>query len=437
VLTSLKQGPASSSELLSRFIHAASWSIWASVASRAFNFIAFAIAARILGREVFGALSLIQGTVMMFGLVGAVGFGVTASKYVGQLRETDPARVGRILGLAAVSSTVAGCMLAVGVACFAKVLAVHALGRASLATPLILGSAIVFLNAVSAYQTGALSGFEAFKLTAKINLWSGLITLPLVAIGTWRYGLNGALVGLIISSAFSCIASEVAVRIVCRQHQVKIDIWNSWREAGVAFHFALPALLTSFVVAPSCWFAGTLLAKQPHGFSQLGLFGAADRWRTLIMFLPTAIFGSILPILSNLQAAGDHAGMKKLCRTNLLVSIAITALPAFVLSLFPRFFMTVFGAQYREGSAVLMVLAFTAIPQSLNTLLGQRLILQSMWTRLGFDCVLAVVTLFAACLWVPRLGGLGLAFANITAYTTVALALMIYLSRRRPRAGIS
>jgi len=296
---------------------------------------------------------------------------------------------------------------------------------------LILGSAIVLLNAVSAYQTGALSGFEAFKLTAKINLWSGLVALPLVAIGTWRYGLNGALVGLIISSAFGCIASEVAVRMVCRQHQVKIDIRNSWREAGVAFHFALPALLTSFVVAPSNWFAATLLAKQPHGFSQLGLFGAADRWRTLIMFLPTAIFGSILPILSNLQAAGDHAGMKTLYRANFLVSIVITSLPAFVLSLFPRFFMSVFGAQYREGSAVLTILAFTAIPQALNTLLGQRLILQSMWTRLGFDCVLALVTVLVAHFSIPRLGAMGLALASGSAYGVVALALWTYVGSQR------
>lgn len=436
--TPLKVSLVSPSGVLSRFVHAASWSICAAVASRAFNFIAFAIAARILGREGFGALSLIQATVMMFGLVGAVGFGVAASKYVGQLRETDPSRVGRILGLAAISSTVAGCLLAALVASFAKVLAVHALGRASLATPLILGSALVLFNAVSTYQSGALSGFEAFKLTAKINLWSGVVTLPLVAIGTWRYRLNGALIGFVISSALSCIASEVAVRMVCRQHQVKIDLRNSWRETGVAFHFALPALLTSFVVAPSNWFAATLLAKQPHGFSQLGLFGAADRWRTLIMFLPAAIFGSVLPILSNLQAAGDHAGMEKVYRANLWVSIALTALPAFVLSLFPRLFMSVFGAQYREGSATLTVLAFTAVPQALNTLLGLRLILQSMWTRLGFDCVLAVATLVGACWWVPRSGGLGLAFANIAAYTTAALALRIYVGGPGTRrAGIS
>jgi O-antigen/teichoic acid export membrane protein len=432
-----KEGSDSSPGLTSRFVHAASWSIWASVASRAFNFIAFAIAARILGRETFGALSLIQGTVTMFGLVGAVGFGVTASKYVGQLRETDPSRAGRILGLSAITSTVAGCILAVGVACFAKLLALHALGSASLATPLILGSAIVLLNAISAYQTGALSGFEAFKLTAKINFWSGLFTLPMVAIGAWRYRLNGALVGLLISSALSCILSELAVRVACRQRRVRIDIRNSWREAAVAYHFALPALLTSFIVAPSSWFATTLLAKQPHGFSQLGLFGAADRWRTLIMFLPTAIFGSVLPILSNLQAAGDHAGMRKLYRANLLVCVVITALPALVLSLFPKFFMSVFGAQYRQGSAVLTVLAFTAIPQALNTLLGQRLILQSMWTRLGFDCVLASTTLLAACWLVPRLGGIGLAFANITAYTIVALALMIYPIRPGIRTEIS
>ncbi len=198
----------------------------------------------------------------------------------------------------------------------------------------------------------------------------------------------------------------------------------AFKKRRYLLHFALPALLTAFVVAPTNWFAGTIVARQPHGLTQLGLFGAADRWRTLLMFLPVAILGGTLPILSNLHATGEHKAKRTLCRANLLITVAVTAAPACILALFPHPCMSVFGKQYQAGAVMLLVLAITAVPQALNTFFGQQVILRSMWIRLGFDCVLASMTLIGARVLVPRYGGLGLALANLAAYTAVVLMLL-------------
>ena len=62
------------------------------------------------------------------------------------------------------------------------------------------GGLLLFLGGINGAQTGALSGFEAFKAIARINLISGALTFPLMVAGAWHWGVAGAVWGLIEAS---------------------------------------------------------------------------------------------------------------------------------------------------------------------------------------------------------------------------------------------
>ena len=95
--------------------------------------------------------------------------------------------------------------------------------------------------------------------------------------------------------------------------------------------------------------------------------------------------------------------------------------------------MALFGEAFRRGWLVLAILALSAIPTVMNTLLGAALLSNGRaWARAGCDVLLAVVFLGSAWFLVPRWQATGLALSFAVAYSTASLCLGILL--RRPHA---
>src|SRR5688500_10249953 len=77
----------------------ASWTLLGTVSTYATTALGGILAARILGPAGFGELGVIRSTVVTVGVLAGIGFGLSATKYVAELRQLDPRRAGRILGL--------------------------------------------------------------------------------------------------------------------------------------------------------------------------------------------------------------------------------------------------------------------------------------------------------------------------------------------------
>ena len=65
-----------------RLARGAFWSIAGAVASRAIGLCASILVARLLGKERFGELGIVQGTIEMFGTFAGFSMGFTATKHV-------------------------------------------------------------------------------------------------------------------------------------------------------------------------------------------------------------------------------------------------------------------------------------------------------------------------------------------------------------------
>lgn len=421
--------------LRGRFATGVFWSLAAAVLSRGFNLAASVACARLMGQGGFGEYGMVQSTVGTLGTFSVLGLGLTATRYVAEYRDKDPEKVARILRMSSLVSVVSGAALAIVLALLSPLLATRVLAAPRLALPLALGSVMVLLSAVIGFQNGALAGFEAFRSLARASLATGFLSFALIAVGAWKGGVTGAVVG----TAASLLVNIVVNRAMLREQYARAKVQLSgarWRDEGRVFWtFSLPAFLASFAVAPALWACNAILANRPGGYPQLGIYTAADRWRVALMFVPATVFRMVLPMLSNLRGTADETGYRRVHRANLLLNVGLVALPAVALCALARPVMASYGPGFASGWPVLAVLAVGTIPEALNTVFGYPLVLgHRMWARFGFDALLGVAMLGVGALLIPRWGALGFAVAYVAAFTATSGGLYLFTWRARDRA---
>ena len=414
--------------LRQRFALGVFWSLAGAVASRGFLLAASVVCARFLGKEGFGALGMIQSTAGTFGVFAGLGLGLTATKYLAEFRRQDPVRAGRILALSAVAALVSGLAMSMLLIFFAPYIAQRVLASPQLAAPLAIGSGLVLFGALNGAQTGALAGLEAFRTIARVNLMAGVASFPVIVFGVWRGGLQGAVWGLVAALAINWILNNHALRQECDKADITYHFASCHREWNILHRFSLPAFLASAMVAPAIWACNALLVRQPYGYAELGIYTAADRWRLLILFVPSSAFATALPVLSNLYGESDSLGFRKVFRDNLRLNISLTFVAAVLIAALAAPIMAIYGSSFRGGREVLMLLAFCAVPEALNTMLGQPLIAsQRMWWRFAFDLLLVVTLVGLAWVLIPKWGARGLAASYGTAYLATSLGLFLFL----------
>ena len=407
------------------------WSLAGAIIFRGLTLCASIVCARFLGKTGFGELGMIQSTVGTCGIFAGLGLGLTATKYVAAYRDKDPGKVGRILALSAVAAFLSSATIGVLLIAVARPLARDVLSASHLSGALAIGAGLVFFGGLNGAQTGALAGFEAFQTISKVNALAGLSSLPMVLFGVWRWGLDGAVWGLVASMAVNWLLNNRALRRECLRSGIPYDFGNCLRELRVLYEFSLPAFLASIVVGPALWVCNAILAHQPDGYSQLGLYTAADRWRLLILFVPTSIFGLVVPVLSNLYGTGDLLGFRRVLRINVLLNSGLVLVLAIVIAVFAHTFMSIFGTGFRAGWPILVILSFSALPEALNTVLGHPLIVSdAMWWRFGFDVLLAVLLIVAAAILIPRWGAFGLACGYGLTFSAVSSGLYLFGKRK-------
>lgn len=421
------QGLIKPGSLHARFTRGVAWSLLGAIFSRLLTLAASVACARILGKMNYGELGIIQSTAGTFGIFAGLGLGLTATKFVAELREQDPARAGRILALSALIAIVSGTVAAGVLIILAPYLSRYTLAAPELAHPLMIGAGLVFFGALNGAQTGALAGFEAFRTIAKVNLAAGLASFPFIVVGVWRWDLNGAIWGMVAAMGINWLLNNYALRQQCARFGVLYDFAGCGKEWPILHQFSLPAFLASIVVGPALWISNAILVRQPDGYSQLGIYTAADRWRLLILFVPTSVFGMLVPVLSNLYGAGDLLGFRKVFRINVIGLCGLALLGALAVTAAAKPIMSMYGPAFQSGWPILIILSLAAVPEALNTLLGHPLIVSNaMWWRFTFDMLLAVVLVVLSFLLIPRWGALGLASAYCAAFVLVSGALYFF-----------
>lgn len=387
------------------------------------------LVARILTREVYGELGIIRSTVNMFIVFAGFGMGMTATKYVAEYRHTDPVRAGRVMALSGLFTTVSGLLITSVLIIFAPWLALHTLNAPHLTTELRIGAVILLVSAMNGAQTGALSGLEAFKSIAHVNLWVGLSSFPLFICGAYFGGLRGSVWALGVNVGISWVLSHLALRKETTRHSIPFTLRDCGKEWHVLWSFSIPALLSSLMVTPVMWLCNAFLVNAPNGYGQMAIFDAANQWRAAIIFIPGMVGQLALPMLSSLNSINATGSYIKVLKLNLLLSGCAALIAAVPVALASPLIMKSYGVGFESGGLVLACMAASTVFAACNSIVGQAIASQGqMWAGLLFNSLWGLALVSFGYIAVSKgYGALGLAIANLVAYLLHSLWQSLYL----------
>ena len=354
--------------------------------------------------------------------------GLTATKHVAEFRRRQPERAGSIIALctvvAVVSGSVAGMVMVATSPSAARLLAAPHL-RVAIA---ISALALLFL-VINEAQNGILSGLEAFRRRSAVQFAAGVASLPITVLSVFFFGLFGAVCGMIASQAVLVLLSYQAIQREASSAGVPIRWREGRKEIGILASFSLPTLCSGAVYVPAMWIANMIIGKYTGGYAEMGVFSAADRWRTAIAFLPMLLGGVTLPMLSSLSGESDHRRFHKLLRANAAITgLASLGIAVPIAALAP-WIMRSYGSGFAEGKWVLVMLCATAVLHASYWIVGQALFSKGrVWPIFGIN--LGWAALLLGTVWLLREhGARGLAAAYLVADAYRLLVSLIVSGR--------
>lgn len=368
------------SSLARRFLGGAIWSIIGSVISSGITLAMMMFLARLLGKETYGQLVVVQSTLGMVGVFAGFGIGTAAIRYAAELGRGEPDRLGRILALAERTVIVFGLIASFGLFVASEWMAQHVLNAPDLGVPLSIAAVAVLFTALDAYQKSVLIGFESMRAFAIGTVIGAVAGFPIMLLAANQYGLSGAAVGLLMIAIIQFGISRHQMAKELRKFAVKRDIENCWSERSILWHFALPALLAGVLVSPTHWVANAMLANTPNGYAQLAVLGVAMQWFNVIMFLPGTAGRVVLPILTAHMTKNDGRNSRKILLYAMGANAVVAVPLALVVGLFSPSIMSLYGKSFENEYLPLILATMTAAILAIQSPVGNIIVAASrMW----------------------------------------------------------
>jgi O-antigen/teichoic acid export membrane protein len=415
-----KHLPAGS--LRARMVKGTFWFFCGSIALQVSGMLSGIFCARILGQIGFGELNLLRSTVLMFGVLAGTGLGVLAVKYVSEFRDTKPEHAGRLLGLLFTVSIVTGIAATMACLILASPLACWAMKSATLTNSLRLGSILLLLNTLNGVQMGAICGFESFRTIFRINLLDGILNLTFIPSGAYLFGVAGAIGGSVLATAAGLPIKHLAMRKDCQRMNVMVSFKWKAEYLSELLKTMLPIMVLGIAFYPFEWIAKLFLVRQSGGFAQLGLFAAANSFGAIVSSIPSQLIFTVQPLLGNLLGKRETRSFRRLALFSVLLSGGVALLVALSLSVFSKYVMRAYGANFTDARGVLVIISFANVFFALVIPYHKILIAYNrIWTQAFITALLGLSLVVATSLLRHR-GAQGLALSYLTAYLFMFIA---------------
>ncbi len=368
------------SPLAMRFLRGSFWSAAGTVVSSGITLITMVFLARLLEKVAYGEFIAIQSTVSMIGVFAGFGVGAVGTRYTAELRNREPARLGRILALAERIVLAFGIVATIGLILGSHWLTSRLLNAPTLALPLCIAAISVPLTTLDAYQKSVLIGLERLRTFAVGTIGAVLIALPIMLLAANQYGLVGAAAAVAISAACQFLISRHQMIRELKTFGAEPNSSGCLEERPILWQFAFPALLAGAMVSPAHWAVQAMLVNTDEGYAKLALLGVAMQWFNVVMFLPATIGRVVLPILTDHVATNDYTSTRRILLYAMGANALIAVPIALVIAVFSPFIISLYGTSFEGGSLPLALAVATAALLAVQTPVGNLITARSrMW----------------------------------------------------------
>lgn len=416
--------------LRSRILNGTFWNFIATISGQGSTFLIGIIIARLLKFNEYGEYAIILSTLLSLAGIVQLSIGQTVTKYTAEFRSVDASKSGKILGLCFAVSIIMACFGAIVLILSAQLISTYALNAPHLSRVLVIGVGFMVFSVINGYQMGVLAGLEEYRPLAKAGIYSAMLAIAFIAFGAWSYNLEGAIAALSLSAFMRFLLHFYWLKRALASHHISL-IFHDWSsEKRIILHFALPAAAAGLYSIPAIWLANSILVRQPDGYAQMALFGAAFSLRTFVLFVPN-VFNTVgLSILNHLKGNNQVGHYQRVFITNVTVIFLLTTLAVLFVGMLGEFGLAAFGKKFIVALPVLWVLLFATIPESLIMGLSQYLQSQEkIWlVLLSINVPRETLLVVFAYLLIPQYGALGLAYSYLVVYLFALLVLITILA---------
>ena len=404
------------------------WVITGSLCRMGSNFVAGVLAARIFGVIDFGKFGVIQSTVLVIVSLALLGMDLSTTKYVSSLRVTDVERAGRVIGFSLTATSILAVVAGLIVFYHSSSISNILLPGREMSLEMKLASAWVVFEMMNLMQTKILMGIESFRQSAFYFFCQSLLSLPAIVSGAYYGGLVGAIIGVTIAAALGTVIGQVLVVKECRRLSIRIDYRKILKEKSI-MRMSLMVWLSSLALQGSNWFTGILLARQPSGLFEFGLFNAGSRFTHVLTFLSSMVYQVMVPVLANLEAQGNRRSFMRGLMGMGGVGVGVTLAGAVVFIGISPHLMLWYGQEFVKGSAALRILAVGSVATAVWTVMAAGLwALERSKEMLALDILRASLLVLLCTLGLADTAE-GLAWANAISFAAGAGVMILLLNR--------
>lgn len=379
--------------------------------------------ARWLGAEGYGLYVLAISAGSMFAGISLLGLDRAMIRYVAILaRRKDRAGLIGAIRLGLVMSLAAGVVLGFVLYLVAEPVAEGLFNEPALVPLLELMSILIPFLTASSVLIGIAQGFQRMDYSALAeNVIQTMVRLALLGL----LALIGFLdvFAAVVIFGLADVAATLALILLLRRewrHDYSGPTETEPRtDTGEILRFAFPLWLSGLLRRLRRNIESFLLGSLST-VSTVGIYSVVAKINLVGHVSYLAILGGVRPTLASLHDAGDKSALSAVYISATRWTLAVN-LPFFlIIVMFPGELLGIFGTDFREGTAALVVLA---VAELVNAATG---VCQSMIDMTGHTRV----KLFNSFLWmalavgggfalIPRFGVLGAAVASLIAIVAV------------------
>lgn len=400
--------------------------VWLSVSNilaKLTSALTLPILARLIGPQSLGAYNVVVSLAQTVQGFSGLGIEIALQRNGAKHQTIGSASIGRLFGVSFTLICAISAVMGLGIWYFRQSLANYWLIEPSAAS--WLGAAGILaglqpLGNVPLLFLAGLQDFRAYAIRSSLGLiFSNIITI----ISAWKFGLQGAVYGLLISAILQIFWSYLIIKPVLILHNIRLRLDGFWQETFSILRFGLPFYLGTHLLYSIINLPLMGLVSNHSGLASLGYLRAAQSMAALAGFIPLATAPAVISHLS--ASANDEDQSRYLKSVHLRIVWILLLLSTTIICLFlPNLIVWLFGTNYQPVVLFAWIFLWASVLTGISAVLIQYLVADGKTIRVGLvSAIAAFFWVMPALITIPRYGVLG--FLNSYVFSSIIEVILL------------
>ena len=320
------------------------------------------------------------------------------------------------IGVPAVLSVIA----AIGVMLASGPIATDLMHEPGLAPLLVIVSLMIPATVLNRQLAATLQGFKRIEYSVLAEQFSQPMVRLVILLVFALLGLTAAH-AIVASTVAALVVTVMLLVLVHRVFPLRGVVRETKRHPGELLRFSLPVFFSN-VVTTLGHNMQTIFLGVLGTASQVGIFSVATHLNLIGSVFQSSVVSASMPLFAESQDRGDRRTLEHLYQVTSKWSLALN-LPFFLMVLaFPQALLAIFGSEFNEGAAALVVLAWANL---INAATGTSGAVLDMTGHTRVKLLNSTVAIGLAIglnfLLIPVFGLVGAAFAALASQGAVNL----------------